>query len=382
MSALSSAGYFADLIAHRPDLVGLYLRNRVREGTLRLDHRRADGASRWPRNVTFKLTLSCNLRCRMCAYSRSGQVTAPIADSMPPDRWMAVIDDVARFRPYISLTGGEPLLYPHLGELLHHIKRRGLMCTLTTNGTLLSKLAEPLMEHPPDMLMVSIDGPADVHDDIRGMAGTFDRAVEGLRAVHEIRDRKRNRRPWTVVTCAVTPDSYRSVEEMPVIARLLRADVLNFQHEWLLTREMVVAHNRRYGPVHAMDYEEMGGMEMPTVDAEEVGRAMDRIGELGRVSGGVYISQYPQLDSREVRRWYENPHHWIRRRVPACAWDGVNILPNGDVEACAGMITGNVTGEPLTRIWNNEAFRAHRRRLIESRGFPICLRCCRYFRVD
>ncbi len=382
MNLLSSLRYFGDLVARRPDLVGLYFRNRLREGTLALDQRRSDGVSRFPRNVTLKLTLACNLRCKMCAFSESGQVSNRLSLSLSLEQWKAVVDDVVVFRPYISITGGEPLLYPELPELVAHIKSRGLMCTLTTNGVMLQKLASKLMESPPDMLMVSIDGPADVHDGMRGAEGTFNRACEGIRAVQAVRREANTKSPWIVVTCAVTEYNHRVIDRMPGIAADLGVEVMNFQHQWVLTRRMVEAHERLLGEVHPASFEEMGGMAPPSVDAEEVVQAVERIRALGMVNGKQYIGMYPTLDSGEVRDWYGDPHKWVRRRVPACGWMGVNILPNGDVEACPGMIPGNVAREPLTSIWNNEAYREHRKRLIRYKGLPICLRCCRYFRVD
>lgn len=382
MSVLSSLEYFAGVVRHRPDLAGLYFRNRWRSALLRLDHRRADGVSRYPRNVTFKLTLACNLRCKMCAFRESGQVAARLSESLPIERWKAVVDDVATFRPYISVTGGEPLLYPGVADLIAYIRSRGLMCTITTNGTMLARHAEKLMECAPDLLMVSIDGPREVHDEIRGGSGVFERACEGVRLVEKLKRERGVRRPWSIVTCAVTEYSYRTIGEMPGIARQLGVDVMNFQHQWVLTRQMVDAHNRLHGDAHPISFEEMGGMSAPEVDAEAVGREVDAVRALGMVSGRQYIGTYPTLDRSEVRRWYGSPHGWIRRAVPPCAWVGVNILPNGDVEACPGMIAGNVTEEPLTRIWNNDAFRGHRMRLMESKGFPICLRCCRFFRED
>ena len=46
--------------------------------------------------------------------------------------WKRVVDEVAPFRPYVCLTGGEPTMVPHLPELIAHVKRHGLVCALTT----------------------------------------------------------------------------------------------------------------------------------------------------------------------------------------------------------------------------------------------------------
>jgi hypothetical protein len=33
-------------------------------------------------------------------------------------------------------------------------------------------------------------------------------------------------------------------------------------------------------------------------------------------------------------------------------------------------------------VWNNEVFREHRRRLAHDGPYPVCARCCAYFRHD
>ena len=339
--------------------------------------------SRFPRGITIKPTLACNLRCKMCGFVTSGHVFDDPKDSLPLESWESLVDDIAPHQPYVTLTGGEPLLYPQISELIGCIKRRGMIVTVTTNGSALAKRAPEFIDHAPDALIVSLDGPSNVHNDVRGAARSFELAVEGIRAVQALRKERRQKNPFLIVNCSVTAYNYRHVEDMVDIAHELRVDALNYQHQWALTHKMAEAHNRRYGDVHPIAIEEIGDIDLPPVDPNEVTEIVRRIRRRSAVSNGsTYITFHPDIKGDDIQRWYTDPHTWVWRRPAACAWLNTDILPNGDVEPCPGVICGNITQERFTDIWNNDAFRSHRMRLAEARDFPICVRCCAFFRRD
>lgn len=62
----------------------------------------------------------------------------------------------------ICLTGGEPLLYEGLSELIAHIKEKGIICDLTTNGLLVPEKIKILEK--VDTVMVSLDGREEEHN--------------------------------------------------------------------------------------------------------------------------------------------------------------------------------------------------------------------------
>ncbi len=383
MGLLSTLKRGMEVLGDHPVLIGWYLRNRLRVATLGYERKNMDGVSRYPRSITFKPVLSCNLRCKMCSFVVSGDVFISPRKSLPLEVWTAVVDDVAPFRPYITLTGGEPTMYPYISELILHIKERGLQCTVTTNGTLLTQRAEVFMRNPPDIMVVSLDGPAEVHNEVRAQPKSFERAVEGIRAVQELKKELKKKNPLLVINCAITSYNYRHLEAMVDIAHQLGASALNYQHLWSLTRKMVDEHNEAYGHVHHVSYEEMGGMEPPPTDPNEVVGVVRRIRQRTQdVNGRMFVTFHPNLTDEEVYRWYADPHNWVRRRPTACAWMNTDILPNGDVSPCFNVIVGNITQDRFTNIWNNYAFREHRKRLAAGGDFPICVRCCAYFRRD
>lgn len=98
-------------------------------------------------------TRRCNLSCTYCnEYDR-------VSDPVPLEEMRRRIDRLADLGTgIITLSGGEPLLHPHVPELIRHIRRRGALATIITNGYLLTPaLIGELNRAGLDSLQISID---------------------------------------------------------------------------------------------------------------------------------------------------------------------------------------------------------------------------------
>jgi radical SAM protein with 4Fe4S-binding SPASM domain len=94
---------------------------------------------------------------------------------------------------WMLLTGGEPLLRPDLPEIYLHMKRRGLLVTLFTNGTAITpRIADLLAEWPPLVVEVSIYGSSpQVYERVTGVPGSFRRCIRGIELLLDRRVRMR-----------------------------------------------------------------------------------------------------------------------------------------------------------------------------------------------
>jgi MoaA/NifB/PqqE/SkfB family radical SAM enzyme len=87
---------------------------------------------------------------------------------------------------YIQLTGGEPLLYPHLMGVIKHASQLGMLITVVTNGSLLDEAkARTLAENETQEVSISVDH----HDSStlernRGIPGLADRIARGVQSLH------------------------------------------------------------------------------------------------------------------------------------------------------------------------------------------------------
>ena len=127
-------------------------------------------------------SLHCNLACRHC-YSTSGPaVRGELSSVIVHD----AIRDAAQIGfEVLSVSGGEPLLYSGLAAALQAARQHGLITSVITNGYLIGSPSGRSVADLIDILVLSVDGPPDVHNHIRGRRDAFDRlesAIDLLRA--------------------------------------------------------------------------------------------------------------------------------------------------------------------------------------------------------
>jgi len=124
---------------------------------------------------------SCNLACGHCWIEP--RTSATDGRSIPLDPLKAAIEEARSLGlQRVTLTGGEPLLSPDLNDLPAFIAESNLECHLETNGTLLDrKTVRALSAAGIEQVSVSLDAASPkLHDELRGVAGSFDRTVAGI----------------------------------------------------------------------------------------------------------------------------------------------------------------------------------------------------------
>ena len=151
----------------------------------------AGPAARYDFFIQWHLTERCNLRCRHCYQSGRGDARR-LPDLTLKEIWgvMAEISDLLDgwaknynmdFSPSFNLTGGEPLLRADLLDIIAEARRLEFDVFLLTNGTVINRQrAMALHETGVRGVQVSIEGPEEVHDSIRGR-GSFSQAMWGVK---------------------------------------------------------------------------------------------------------------------------------------------------------------------------------------------------------
>lgn len=141
--------------------------------------------------VQCHLTERCNLTCRHCYQTGAGaaelslneirDVLAEITDML--EFWASAYQ--LEFSSSLNVTGGEPFLRRDLFEILGEMLSRGFDVYLLTNGTLVDgKKAARLAAFGVKGVQVSIEGPEEIHDAIRGK-GSFAAACRGISCLVE-----------------------------------------------------------------------------------------------------------------------------------------------------------------------------------------------------
>jgi AdoMet-dependent heme synthase len=137
--------------------------------------------------IQLHLTERCNLRCIHCYQTedRPSEMSLPELKSLI-EEVSAMLEDWREtygisLSSSFTVTGGEPFLRQDIFEILKELKSRRFDTYILSNGTLISpEVAKALAELRIKGVQISIEGPKDIHDSIRG-AGSFSSSLKGVR---------------------------------------------------------------------------------------------------------------------------------------------------------------------------------------------------------
>ena len=121
---------------------------------------------------------ACNLTCTGCGRIREYETS--IKERLSLQDCLASVDEAGA--PIVSICGGEPMIYPEIGKLVHEVLKRRKHVYLCTNGRFIKK---KLHEFKPTSRMffnVHLDGLKETHDKAVEREGVFDAAIEGIKA--------------------------------------------------------------------------------------------------------------------------------------------------------------------------------------------------------
>ena len=142
-----------------------------------------------PYKVTFVGTYHCNFRCQMCNIWQKKST-----DEMTPAEVEAFFRRWPQFR-WVHLTGGELFMRRDIDDLIAAIQRGCsslFLLNFPTTGWFGDKtvaLVEATLKRGVGRLMttISIDGPKALHEELRGLPGSWDRGIETFRRLRGIK---------------------------------------------------------------------------------------------------------------------------------------------------------------------------------------------------
>ena len=130
--------------------------------------------ARAPLLISWALTYRCNQRCLYC------QIQKIKCRELSTKEILAVIDELALMKTIlICLSGGEPLLRDDIGEITACLRKKNIAFDISSNGSLIKKKISEI--EGVRLLCLSLDGPEDLHDRIRGKKGAYRDVLEAAR---------------------------------------------------------------------------------------------------------------------------------------------------------------------------------------------------------
>ena len=214
------------------------------------------GRSWPPRRIFLGVNSVCGERCAMCDFGQKATERmfylnlrpTRQAVELPLERLYKLIDEVKGFRPVLEAHTVEPTLYRDLPALAAYATQNGLPFRVFTSGSRLAQMAEALVQADVDQIYVSIDGPPALHDKIRGVKGSFDRAVEGIALVNEAVARHPDKKTKVRINATISNLNYDRLVELVTAVSHLNPFSIMFMHLNFVTQEMVAQHKPALRP--------------------------------------------------------------------------------------------------------------------------------------
>ncbi|OHB87095.1 MAG: hypothetical protein A3D13_05855 [Planctomycetes bacterium RIFCSPHIGHO2_02_FULL_40_12] len=354
-----------------------------------LTYRIHDGRSYYPETVDLFLTYRCNLRCKMCgqwgvAGTSKDMSPEELKSELSLDEIYKIINDIKTFKPNVTLFGGEPLMYSNWEKVVSRIKQEGMRCNMITNGILLEKYANSIIDLGVDEIIFSLDGPREVHDEVRGAKGTFDRASRGLKLIRDIKRKSGTSKPVVSISSTIFEINYKRLDELISIAEELMASTITFHHLIFLSQERYNQHNNIFKGYYGMVCNDWKGFvrdSLPDIDVDFLIRKME---DIEKRDSKVKIAFYPNFTDEEVRRYYTEFDFVSSGYGKRCLspWMVSYIFPDGSVRPCQSLnfSAGNVRDSTFSRIWNNEKYMRFRKITKKEKKYPVCTRCTELYR--
>jgi radical SAM family uncharacterized protein len=170
-----------------------------------------------------KLTYNCNLRCKMCPFWKRSSKDSSL------EQEKAVLKQIyASGACGVAFEGGEPLLRNDLADILAFSRSLPLHTSLITNGTLLESKIDKIAPYINGVVYVSVDGLEKTHDAIRGVSGSFRKAVQGIEAAKE--------KVSVTINTTVMAENIGETESLVELARALGTKIsVAIAHEYYNT---------------------------------------------------------------------------------------------------------------------------------------------------
>lgn len=281
-----------------------------------------------PLYVIWNYTYACNFNCSHC-YSRAPKYPNELSATIYKEIARQIADSGAL---KVVFGGGEVLMRRDFLGTLRFLSERGVQTTVTTNGWAVdTSLIDKLQSSGLTELYVSIDSSESmIHDEIRNMPGSFERAIRvaGAAAASGIR---------TFFSTVLTKKSANQINEVAAIAEELHLAGVNFK------RFRAAGNGLRNKDSLAL---------------------ADSAAKLIEPELKVARERYPRLNLSLNFGAEANEYD----SGCSCGITAITIRPNGDVSPCSYSeeVIGNLLDQSLLKIWSESPW------LIEKRKVGSC----------
>ena len=333
-------------------------------------------ASVTPDHALLFMTYRCTSQCEMCTIWKRGK-EADARSDLSLDDWKKCIDKLGPENfEVIELFGGDSLIRKDVTiPLIEYImkKNENIIVDLPINCYMLdNETAKALVKSGLSRLYISLDGPIEIHDKIRGKYGTFNRVQNGIKFLVEAKKNLGSKTPEIIINCTLSSSNVDNFEQIIPIVEKLGADTLEFEYVGEFKEENIQNTNVegiKPTPFYVtLDSSNLLNREQ----AHLLKKKMRDIRELAKSSKMKILTQHIDV----LTNYNFNQGNIPNKKCYYCRYT-VTIGPFGNVMGCVhynNYLLGNIKNAPFSSIWNNEKHRSFLK--FQKKGeIKICKNC-------
>lgn len=338
-----------------------------------------------PEWIVLGVNNICNLHCKMCdvgiEYTASNfyqnlMGTSPL--NMPMELIKILFDQTAKHYPKtkIGYAFTEPLIYPDLIESLQYAKTKNLYTSITTNALTLKQKAKAICESELNDIFISLDGPEEIHNQIRGHKSSFQKAIEGIDELL-----KHSQRPNISIFCVITEWNIGHLKEFADYFKKFPLKQLGFMHTNFTPQFIVANHNKIYGDKYPATISNTEQIEISKMNLKIL---LDEVTEIKKSDYSFKVTFSPEIKAEAALDIFYNQPEKLIGKICNDIYRNIMIKSDGSVipahGRCYNLNIGNIYNDSLKEIWNSKVVSEFRKDLMNAGGlFPACSRCCSAF---
>lgn len=275
-----------------------------------------------PYDAFVSVTWRCNSHCVMCDAWKQ-----PPGEEIKPEEFAKLPKSLK----FINISGGEPTLRDDLPEIIEVIARghKAKMC-ISTNGFLPDRIEKQMKQivkiEAKVRVMISIDGIDARHDEVRGLRGAFDKAMNSVKILKQM---------GVEVGIAYLATNY-NVDQLTDVMNLAKALKIDFTGSGVDNNAQITLSQNN----------------LP----------IGNLSELKHQYEYLIRDQLKSFSTREWGRAYANSgtHYYAatrKRKIPCGAGtDFLFMAPNGDIypDMVLDYKLGNIRSQPFEEIWRSQ----------------------------
>lgn len=301
------------------------------------------------REVIISITNRCNFRCRMC------DIPSIVMEELTTQQWKTVIEDSYYLGAQtVVFSGGEPMLRKDIFELISFAKTKQLKVCITSNGSLIDdNIASKLAENKVDVVNISIDGPRQIHDYLRGH-GSYEKAITALANLRKYRIE-------ATIATMISKFNYKYLPQVVGVAKDYAVTTIKFQP---------------FSKIFLNGDKNTDAFLISQDDINELEKILE---ETLSLINQYSISSNPQIYFKKIPLYLSNKNILTRNGCSAlfssCPINSCGQIYSCWVLASDNYLLGDLRKSRLYDIWNS----GRRDKAIESvikNGCPQCMMSC------